>query len=256
MLSSASDRIEPAAVNRTASLRNAFEATGFFVLDGLVAAQELEGLRIEVDRLLSDSPERGGVRNLLAKSSTLRELATSGPPADAAAELLGPGARPRKLTVFDKTPRSNWKVPWHQDLTIAVRERREVAGFGPWSVKDGLPHVQPPAALLEQIVALRLHLDDTPAGNGALRVLAGTHKLGRLSAARVAALRQQISETVCPVAAGGAMLMSPLLLHASSPSHAPSRRRVLHFEYSAADLPAGLAWAEFADVSVHSTKAP
>ncbi len=157
--------------------------------------------------------------------------------------------------MFDKTPRSNWKVPWHQDLTIAVSERREVAGFGPWSVKDGLPHVQPPASLLERIVALRLHLDDTPAANGALRVLAGTHKLGRLSAARIDALRRQIPETVCPVAAGGAMLMSPLLLHASSPSHAPLRRRVLHFEYSAADLPAGLAWAGFADASVLSTKA-
>lgn len=242
-------------MNLPASLKSGFDAFGFFVLDGLVSARELVDLRIEVDRLLARSPERGGARNVLGKSLMLRELAMSGPPADVAAEQLGPQARPRKLMVFDKTPQANWKVPWHQDLTIAVSARREVAGFGPWSVKDGLPHVQPPVSLLDQLVAIRLHLDDTPVNNGALRVLAGTHKLGRLSAARVAALRRQIPETACPVAAGGAMLMSPLLLHASGRSHAPSRRRVLHFEYSAADLPAGLAWAEFADASVHSTNA-
>jgi ectoine hydroxylase-related dioxygenase (phytanoyl-CoA dioxygenase family) len=96
---------------------------------------------------------------------------------------------------------------------------------------------------LEQVIALRLHLDDTPAENGALRVLPGTHKLGRLSNRKIALLRRETQEVVCAVPAGGAMLMSPLLLHASSASDAPSRRRVLHVEFSAALLPGGLKWA-------------
>ena len=45
---------------------------------------------------------------------------------------------------FDKRPGTNWLVAWHQDLTLALKERSEVPGWGPWSVKDGVPHVQPP----------------------------------------------------------------------------------------------------------------
>jgi hypothetical protein len=224
-------------------MKSSFAVSGFVLLDELVLACDLEPLRAEADRLLHDSMNRGGARNVLDKSQRLRELAMSGPPARTAAALLGSEARPTKLTIFDKTPRANWKVPWHQDLTITVKERREVPGFGPWSVKENLPHVQPPASVLENVLAIRLHLDDTPAANGALRVLAGSHRLGRLSEAQIDALRRQVPETVCPVPAGGAMLMSPLLVHASSASQAPSRRRVLHFEYSAAPLPGGLAWA-------------
>ena len=223
---------------------NAFEASGFVLLPDLISHNELPRLRAEVDRLLSESDSRGGVRNVLAKSPDLHALATSGPPFRAAEALLGPGTRPTKLTIFDKTPRANWKVPWHQDLTLSVQEQKDVPGFGPWTIKDGVPHVQPPVVLLEQVIALRLHLDDTPAENGALRVLPGTHKLGRLSNRRIASLRRETQEVVCAVSAGGAMIMSPLLLHASSAAEVPVRRRVLHFEFSAAGLPGGLEWGK------------
>lgn len=224
-------------------LHEDLEHFGFAIVDRLVPDSDLVELRDEVDGLLAAAPGGGGVRNALGKSTTLRKLATVGAPARLAEGLLGPAARPIKLTVFDKTPRANWKVPWHQDLTIAVTTRQEIEGFGSWSVKDGVPHVQPPVSILGNILAIRLHLDDTPPTNGALRVLPGTHKLGRLSDSEIAALRGELTETLCAVAAGGAMLMSPLLLHASSPAVTPGRRRVLHFEYSAAQLPEGLFWA-------------
>lgn len=219
-----------------------FEQRGFVVIERMVAPDLLGSLRAEADRLLATSDHRAGVRNALSRSAVLSRVARSGPPAEVAREVLGPRARPTKLTLFDKTAGANWKVPWHQDLTISVRERREVDGFGPWSVKDGVPHVQPPLPVLQSILAIRLHLDDTPPNNGALHVLEGTHQLGRLSDAQVDELRGRIPEHVCVVPAGGAMLMSPLLLHASKPAVDPARRRVLHFEYSAADLPEGLAW--------------
>jgi hypothetical protein len=207
-----------------------------------LAADALDAARAETDLLLTGSPLRGGERNCLPKSQYLRQLATVEAPAELAREVLGPLAQPIKLTIFDKTPGSNWKVPWHQDLTIAVQQRCDLRGYGPWSVKDGVLHVQPPENVLAQIVAVRLHLDETPPDNGALRVLTGTHRLGRLAHPEIRALRSRIPETVCAVPAGGAMLMSPLLLHALSASQRPTRRRVLHFEYSSARLPGGLAW--------------
>ena len=88
--------------------------------------------------------------------------------------------------LFDKLPQANWGLPWHQDLSIAVRERRETPGFGPWSVKDGVTHVQPPEAIMAGMLAVRVHLDDADRSNGALRVIGGSHTNGRLSAGAIA----------------------------------------------------------------------
>lgn len=217
--------------------------SGFAVVPSIVAREQMVELRAEAERLLADSDERGGARNALGKSTLFRELAASGPIAEGARQVLGADAIATKLTIFDKSPLANWKVPWHQDLTIRVRERFDVPGFGPWSIKDGEPHAQPPVSLLEQILAVRLHLDDTPADNGALRVIPGSHRLGRLTAEEIAALRRERSEVSCPVGAGGAMLMSPLLVHASSVAPKPSRRRVAHYEFCATSLPGPLSWS-------------
>jgi ectoine hydroxylase-related dioxygenase (phytanoyl-CoA dioxygenase family) len=144
--------------------------------------------------------------------------------------------------LFDKLPEANWKVPWHQDLSIAVRGRVDVAGFGPWSVKAGVPHVQPPLPLLENMLALRLHLDDCDAANGPLRVIPRSHTGGRLSPTAIRAWRSQQAAVACLVPRGGALLMRPLLLHASSPALRPGHRRVIHLEFAAEGLPGGLQW--------------
>lgn len=220
-----------------------FQNNGFLVVESVLPLEELGPLQDEAERLLASSPERGGARNGLQRSGALRRVAESPVLVGLASGVLDCACRPVKLTVFDKTEGSNWKVPWHQDLTITVAERREVPGFGPWSEKGGLPHVQPPVEVLEAIVALRIHLDATPAENGALRVLAGTHRRGRLDAATIRSLARDRCEVVVPVPAGGVMAMSPLLLHASSPSKVPGRRRVLHVEYASAELMAEMGWA-------------
>jgi ectoine hydroxylase-related dioxygenase (phytanoyl-CoA dioxygenase family) len=154
-----------------------------------------------------------------------------------------PGSpRPVRAILFDKSPEVNWLVPWHQDLSLAVRERCDVPGFGPWSLKDGLPHVQPPAAWLEAMLTIRLHLDDAGKENGALRVLPGSHRRGKLDGETIARLRESIAEECIDAAAGDVFLMRPLLLHASGRSSSGRRRRVLHIEYCGLDLPDGLEW--------------
>lgn len=163
-----------------------------------------------------------------------------------AENILGQGAFLVRSILFDKSPGANWKVPWHQDLTIAVREKKDVPGFGPWSVKDGVIHVQPPAWVLERVITLRLHLDDCDESNGALKVLPGSHCQGKLGADQIQALRQQSLAVLCPVSKGGMLLMRPLLLHASSPATHPTHRRVIHLEFAAEPLPVGLDWAESA----------
>ena len=105
-------------------------------------------------------------------------------------------------------------------------------------------YVQPPLAVLRELVAVRLHLDPCGEHDGALRVIAGSHQLGRIAADQAARLRVRHAETVCTAAAGDALVMRPLLLHASSRATGNSRRRVLHFLFGPRELPCGLEWAE------------
>lgn len=149
-------------------------------------------------------------RNLLPLP-IVRELAASTSVRSLAEAVLGEHCFAVKGTFFNKTQESNWKVAWHQDLTIMLRESREVAGFGPWTIKEGIVHVQPTAAILSRILAIRLHLDESGPDNGPLRVIPGSHKHGRLSSEQVSSYRKEDS-VVCTVPRG------MLRLHALSPS--------------------------------------
>jgi hypothetical protein len=95
-------------------------------------------------------------------------------------DLLGPSAKPVRAILFDKSQDANWSLGWHQDRTIAVRERSEVPGFRSWNVKQGIIHVEPPFALLEGMVTVRIHLDDVDMQNGPLEIILGSHRHGRL----------------------------------------------------------------------------
>jgi ectoine hydroxylase-related dioxygenase (phytanoyl-CoA dioxygenase family) len=179
-------------------------------------------------------------RDLLAMPS-IRRLARCETVRAAVEAVLGPDCFAVKGFLFNKSQDANWKVPWHQDVTIAVRDRRDLAGFGPWTRKGGVWHVQPPAGVMSRLLAIRLHLDDSGTDNGPLRVIAGSHNRGRLSAGQLASLTQRQAVT-CLVPRGGALLMRPLLVHGSSPCSRPAPRRVIHLEFSTGDLPGGLEW--------------
>jgi hypothetical protein len=191
-------------------------------------------------------PTSGAGRRGLLAQPAMRELSDSDLILDLVRPHLPKEPTPVRAIFFNKSPDSNWLVTWHQDLTIAVTTRVELPGFGPWSVKEGIPHVQPPIECLEQMITVRIHLDDADADNGALRVLPQTHHLGRLSTEQIQALRSTKAEHLCTATAGDVLLMRPLLLHASSRSSSDLSRRVLHIEYAGFDLPGGLKWSDSA----------
>ena len=216
-----------------------FADAGFALIPNALTSADVDALTEILAPL--QTPGAAGTRNLLEDSSVCSWVTS--PQIRALVEpILGPDCFAVRAILFDKTPDSNWKVPYHQDRSIAVREKIEADGFGPWSIKAGVWHAGPPAEILENMVTLRLHLDSCDPTNGALRVLAGTHQLGKLSTSQIAHWRHKIPETVCALPRGGALLMRPLLLHASSPAQTPAHRRVLHLEWAAQNLPEPLNW--------------
>lgn len=221
----------------------AVDRHGFAVAPAAVPACALDEIATAVAALGGGDSRFHAARHLLSRCEAVREMAHSLALVGLAREVLGENAFPVKATWFDKTPAANWRVAWHQDRIIAVREPREIVGFSCWTVKDGVPHVQPPREVLEQMVALRLHLDDCPASNGALRVLRSSHQDGFLSAEAIRTWAEREAAITVEARVGDVLLLRPLLLHASSSATTPGRRRVLHLEYAAAPLPDGLEWA-------------
>ena len=188
------------------------------------------------------TPGRAGIRNLLALVPSVKILAQSPEIRSLVEPILGDGARVVRGIFFDKNPATNWKIPWHQDLSIAVKNRLDLPDYHPWSVKAGISHVQPPRAILEQMLTVRIHLDRTDESNGALKVIPGSHRQGKLSNLEIDRWKQVSTGISCNYEAGGILLMRPLLLHASSIAIVPSHRRVIHLEYTSCQLPGGLEW--------------
>lgn len=218
--------------------REAFERDGALRLERVLAPADVERLRALADAHIGDRP---GVR-MSGEDPWLAAFLSEGPPARAAAGLTTAGARPVRAVMFDKSASANWVVAWHQDRTLPVRERREVAGFGPWSVKDGAPHVAPPFEILARMTTLRLHLDDVDADNAPLRVATGSHRLGRVAADNAADRARTLPQQVCLADAGDIWAYRTPILHASDRASGARRRRVLQVDYADFDLPGGLEW--------------
>lgn len=220
-----------------------FEREGFVITNPLFSLREIQQIvGVLEEQTQTTEGRRGGVRDVLDNLPTMRTLADHPSIRAIVDQLLGPEAFVVRSTLFDKTASANWKVPWHQDVTIAVAERIDTPGHGPWSIKSGVTHVQPPSQVLERMLTVRVHLDACPASNGALRVIPGTHKLGRLNQNEVSPYINEAAAVCCAAKAGEALVMRPLLLHASSAADNPGHRRVLHFDYATGSLANGLEW--------------
>ncbi len=225
-----------------------FERDGFAIVPDVIDVGAISTLLAAIEAADGNGAvrRRGGqsyaMRNLLKAVPAIKSLAQSAPIRALVESVLGSGAIAVKGLMFDKTPAANWHVTWHQDLMIAVRDRRQVPGYDPWSIKAGVQHVQPPASVLERMVTLRLHLDDCGQTNGPLQVLPGSHRFGKLEDGKITEICRRTPAVSCVARPGDALLMRPLLLHASAPAREPGHRRVIHLEFAAGELDGGLEW--------------
>src|ERR1700758_3038863 len=139
------------------------EVNGFAIQPRLFADDWMnQALDDEIQR--STGRSKPGFRHAMLFGS-VRAIARCLPVKQLACEVLGPRAFPFSATIFDKSPNANWLVAWHQDTALPVRHRIEVPGWGAWSTKQGIPYAHAPAEVLTQILALRVHLDDSAADN-------------------------------------------------------------------------------------------
>jgi hypothetical protein len=207
------------------SLAFKFERDGVEIRKTILSGDIIEFVKSDID-LESEKLRKYGVRNLEKRFDSISALARSANLLSIAGSLLNARVSLVRALFFDKTPDKNWFVTWHQDKTVALNRQAAIEGWGPWSIKDGVHHVQPPLPVLNKMVTFRLHIDAADEDNGCLWVVVK---------ARVA--------IPCVVEAGDAVIMRPHLLHSSRKAKRPNHRRVIHLEYSSYELPDGIQWA-------------
>lgn len=218
-----------------------FDEAGFEIIEGLIDADEAQALLERLSRLELE-PLRGGIRRIEQLVPEVAGLARSAKFQSIAGHHLTGTPELVRAIYFDKSPNNNWFVTWHQDRTVAVSTRFEHEEWGPWSLKAGAWHVQPPVEVLDNTVTIRLHLDPANRANGCLKVLAGSHRIGLLPTDAAYGCVEQERVVYCESPVGGAVVMRPHILHASEKATAPLPRRILHFEYSSFKLPQGVTW--------------
>ncbi|MBL8812088.1 MAG: phytanoyl-CoA dioxygenase family protein [Planctomycetaceae bacterium] len=240
----------PDSHQSAASLAAFFRREGYALLEDVLTPEQVATWIERTEKARTDSTSSAAVsnssgvyalRNLVDVIPEATELLQCPALAAIVNAVLGPSAFLIRSTLFDKTDGANWGVFWHQDLAIAVTERHDVPGFHAWTRKAGVVCVQPPTEVLSQILTVRLSLDPCHANNGALKVLPGSHK-AKWNSGDIDQMTNGGTEVLCETGAGGAVLMSPLTLHASSPMNVPGHRRVIHLEFAAQQLPHPLEW--------------
>lgn len=207
-------------------LRQVVSEADLSLLDRVASAQETAGQRLDPSAALATalSPDSGVVK---------------------AIHRVDARATPVRVVAFNKSEDANWGVPWHQDRVIAVAQRAEVRGYRNWSRKSGIWHCEPPQAVLEEMLFVRVHLDDTDLSNGAMEIAVGSHARGCLPAAGAEEVARQYPIELCQAKRGDVLVLKMLVLHSSKPARIQSGRRVLRIDFSSSRLPPPLSWIRY-----------
>ena len=146
--------------------------------------------------------------------------------------LLYRASQPVLCTYFCKDADTNGSSGLHRDLHLPLAARVDSGHFSDWTEQQDIPHARASSALLNSMLAVRLHIDDCGAGDGELYVVPGSHRAADIDAAQIR----------CTGTRGSAVVMSPMVLRTSPRSQSLKTRRVLYFLFGPSDLPDGARW--------------
>ena len=126
----------------TAQSTLALASDGVEIRRGILSSEEIDAVSVDIS-LDDERLQTSGIRNLEKRFDSVAHLTASPKVMSVVESLLGAPSRLVRALFFDKTPKRNWFVAWHQDKTVTLNKRVEMAGWGPWTLKDGVCHVSP-----------------------------------------------------------------------------------------------------------------
>ncbi len=235
--------------------RRQLDGDGYTLVHGVYSHDAIDTL---IDRLTAaiEAPKDAGAirsrtgqvyasRNVLSLFPETEDVWQREPLLAMLREVLGPGFGLVRALFFDKPPEKSWSLPWHKDLTIAVK-RNDLPSthFTNPTRKAGVPHMVAPQSLLRSMLTLRIHLDTVTEENGPLLVIPGSQRCDDAPGG-------SDPETILTTR-GDVLAMRPLLSHRSVNARPETtrHRRILHLEFAARrELPDGYEWHDFLPAS-------
>jgi len=182
-------------------------------------------------------------RNLIDSIPNLLQVVDSPALRELLAETLGEKFGLVRALYFDKPSDRSWNLPFHKDLTIAVKDNSlPTTHFCKPTRKAGVDHVEASREVLENMLTLRIHLDVVTESNGPLEVIPGSHHSGKKNEAT----SSDPQKILCN--AGDVLAMRPMLSHGSGHTDPEGnlRRRILHLEFCGIEsLADGYRWMHF-----------
>ncbi len=224
---------------------------GFVIVPAVYSPNEIDAIIDELTRALRIG--RAGVldqagriyaaRNILQLWPKVAEVWRRSPLQEILGEILRDRFGLVRVLFFDKPPEQSWSLPWHKDMTIAVRNNRLPSHhFEHPTTKSGVPHVEASQAVLDGMLTARIHLDEVTEDNGPMQVIPGSHRTGKVSNIDESKRRTILANR------GDVLLIRPLVEHNSVPSRSGTvqHRRILHLEFtSSPELPDGYEWHDY-----------
>ncbi|MBC7819327.1 MAG: phytanoyl-CoA dioxygenase family protein [Planctomycetaceae bacterium] len=238
----------------TTAWHHEIQEFGFAILPHIFSANEVDELVVGLETALHRADEAEGPirdkagtvyagRNLLRLFEPAKTIWRRSPLLEFLRNVLGPDVGLVRVLFFDKPPERTWALPWHKDLTIAVKPHSSASTvFSKPTLKVGVPHVEASREVLEAMLTLRIHLDEMTDENGPLQVVPGSHRLGKVPVASYETARAILGSR------GDVLAMRPMLAHRSISSHEGTtlHRRILHLEFTGLPhLPDGFEWHDF-----------
>jgi len=229
--------------------KSELEEKGFSIINNIYTSEEIIEMGIMLDSIdtsksvFRKSEDLFAIRQFLKEVPQIKKRIFNNRFKNVLNTIAGGDYFLVKSIYFDKPEKSNWFVSYHQDLTISVDSKQNIEDFNHWTSKHNQFAVQPTIDIIENIITLRIHLDNTDENNGALKVIENSHSKKIYRPETIDFMIEK--ETFCNVNAGGIMIMKPLLLHGSNRTTNTKRRRVIHLEFANKQLPEPLQWAEY-----------
>ncbi len=211
-----------------------YDENGYFVLEGALAAAEVETLIDAIDPFekrqedalrgmeggrffIARADEITFTTHLVLRSGLLRRFTSSSLFADICADLVGPDARLYWDQAVYKKPGTESPFPWHQD--------------------NGYAFVEP-----QQYLTCWIALTDATEENGCPWVVPGLHRRGTLahdySDTGFVCLHEPADAVAVPAPAGSIVVFSSLTPHSTGPNHTDEVRKayIVQFAPSGAEV--------------------
>ena len=147
------------------------QSEGYCILPKAIERPIIEKLKRQLSSNLGDELDGSGTKSSRGTVYAARNLIESMPPirtmwvndllCDFLLEELGSDFGLVRILFFDKPPERTWSLPWHKDQSVAVRDNSIPSKhFSRPTVKSGVPHFVASNSVLEQMLTLRIHLDN------------------------------------------------------------------------------------------------